>query len=64
MIENNGHVHLFSTGTESGSPLGSQFFQKHKSSVNLVICCKFYPLNDFVTFLPIQAHKRPNFILP
>ena len=30
-----------------------QSLQKHKSSVNLVICCKFYPLNDFVTVLPI-----------
>ena len=42
----------------------SQFvFQKHKSSINLVICCKFYPLNDFVTVFPIQTYRQPNMTL-
>ena len=31
-------------------PLGSKSFQKHKYSVNLVIYCKFYTLNNFETF--------------
>ena len=31
------------------SPLAAKSFQKHKSHVNLVIYCEFFPLNDFVT---------------
>ena len=29
------------------------FFFKHKPFVTLVICCKFLPLNDFLTVSPI-----------
>ena len=42
------------SGQGQTCPLGSRSFQKHKSSVNLVICCKFYPLNEFVTFFPFK----------
>ena len=40
--------------------LGSILLRKHKLSVNSVICCKFSPLNNSVTFFPIQMHRRPN----
>ena len=30
----------------------------HKSSTNLVICCKCFPLIDFVTVYPIQIHTN------
>ena len=54
MFENNGHIHVYSPGAGADNPLASIFFKKNiKSSVNLVICCKFYPLNDFVTVLSI-----------
>ena len=43
MLENNGHIHVYSTGAGADNPLGSKVFQKYKSSVNLVICCKFIP---------------------
>ena len=51
MFGNNSHVHVDSprVGQTSHAP-GSKAFQKHKSSVNLVICCKFY----LVSFFPIQ----------
>ena len=32
--------------------------QTHKSSTNLVIQCKCFPLNDFVTIYPIQTHTN------
>ena len=31
---------------------GSEFLYKHKPFVTLVICCKFLPLNDFLTVFP------------
>ena len=43
-------------GQTAPTPLGSKSFQKHKSSVNLVIFCKSYPLNDFVTFSHSNAY--------
>ena len=49
MFENNGHIHVYSPGARADNPLGSNFFQKYKSSINLVICCKFFPFNYFVT---------------
>ena len=63
MFESNGHVYAYSPGSRADSPLRSKFFQKHKSSVTLVIRCNFYPLNDFVTFFPLQTHRRPNLTL-
>ena len=64
--ENYGHIHVYSL--EAGEDnrhnnLGSKLYHKHKSSVNLVICCKFKPLNGFVTVLPIQTHRQPNLTL-
>ena len=66
MFENNGHIHVYSPGAGADNPgWGHIFFKNiHKSSFNLVICCKFLPLNDFVTFFPIQTHWQPNLILP
>ena len=54
MFENNGHIHEYGPGGQGQTTPWHQFFpQKYKFSVNLVICCKFYPLNDFVTVLSI-----------
>ena len=55
MFESNGHIHVFSHRT------GAYFcFDKHNYSVNLVLCCKFSSLNDFVTVFPIQTYRRLN----
>ena len=43
MFQNNGHIHVYSPGAGADNPLGSKFFQKYKSSLNLVISCKFFP---------------------
>ena len=40
---------------EKTTPWGSNCFHNH--SVNLVICCKFLPSNEFVTSFPIQIHR-------
>ena len=39
-------------------------FHKHKSVNNLVICCKFFPLNDFATVFSFQMHRQPYMTLP
>ena len=39
------------------------FAKTSKSSINLVICCKFFSLHDFVTALPIQTNRRSNLTL-
>ena len=38
---------------------GPKCFHKHKLSVNLVICCMFFPLNDFVTHIPFKHTCDP-----
>ena len=43
MLENSGHIHVYSPGEEADNHLVSEFLQKHKSSVSLAICCKFNP---------------------
>ena len=53
-------IPVYSPGAEADNPLGSKFLYKHKPFVTLVICCKFLPLNDFLTVFPILKHKRPN----
>ena len=58
--ENIGHIHVYSPGAGTDNPPGSNFVQNHKTSVNLVVCCNFLPLNEFVTVSPIQMHRRPN----
>ena len=45
-------IHVHSPGSGSDNPLGSEFLFKHKIFVTLVICCKFLPLNDFLTVFP------------
>ena len=57
-------IHVYSPGAGADNLLGSEVLHKHKPFVTLVICCKFLPLNDFLTVLPIQKHKRPNLTLP
>ena len=34
-------------------PLGSNCNRKHKSLVNLIMYCKFFPLNDHLTVLTV-----------
>ena len=46
-------IHVYSTGAGADNRLGSKFLYKHKTFVTLVICCKFLPLNDFLTVFPI-----------
>ena len=46
-------IHVYSPGARADNPLGSEFLYKHKPFVTLVICCKFLPLNDFLTVFPI-----------
>ena len=48
----------------ANNTLESKCFHKHKSKVNLVFCCKFFLLKDFVTVFPSQTHGQPNLILP
>ena len=52
----------FYTCPEAGTdnPLGSECLCKHIPHVTLVICCKFLPLNHFLTDFPILKHKDPN----
>ena len=64
MFENNGHIHVYSPGAGADNPLGSKFFQKYKSSLNLVIPASFSHLNFFVIVFPIPTHMRPNMTLP
>ena len=46
-------IHVYSPWAGADNPLASEFLYKHKAFVTLVICCKFLPLNDFLTVLPI-----------
>ena len=45
--------YAYSPGEGADNPLGSDFLYKHKPFVTLLICCKFLPLNDFLTVFPI-----------
>ena len=46
-------IHVYSPGAGADNPLGSEFLCKHIPHVTLVICCKFLPLNDFLTVFPV-----------
>ena len=46
------YIHVYIPGAGTDNPLGSEFLYKHKPFVALVICCKFLPLNDFLTVFP------------
>ena len=49
-------IHVYSPRAGVDNPLGSEFLHKHKPFVTQVICCKFLPLNDFLTvFSHIKA---------
>ena len=48
-------IHVYSPRAEADNPLGSEFLYKHKPFVSLVICCKFLPLNDFLTLFPYKS---------
>ena len=63
---------LYSPGAGADNSLGSEFLYKHKPFVTLVICCKFLPLNDFLTVFPIRdqiwtcckiGHGQPRVII-
>ena len=60
--KNNINIHVYSPGTGVDDPLG-YFFHKHNYSVNLILCCNFYPLNNFGTLFPIQTYRPPNLSL-
>ena len=64
MIEYNSHTNVDIPGGGEVNPLVSTLFDKKKTSVNLFICCGFFPLNDFETMFPIQTHKRPHLTFP
>ena len=44
---------VYSPGAGADNALGSEILCKHIPHVTLVICCKFLPLNDFLTVFPI-----------
>ena len=46
-------IHVYIPRARADNPLGSEFLYKHKPFVTLVICCKFLPLNVFLTVFPI-----------
>ena len=48
-------IHVYSPRAEADNPLGSEFSYKHKLFVTLVTCCKFLPLNDFLTVFPYKS---------
>ena len=50
-------IHVYSPGVGADNPLGSEFLYKHKPFVTLLICCKFLPLNDFLTVFPYQSTR-------
>ena len=56
-----GHVYCPSVGTDQ--PLGTIFYQNHKSSVHLPISSHFFPSNDILKDSPIQMHGLPMFTL-
>ena len=58
-LKHNAHKHVNSPRAGADNHLGSKLFHKHKSSVNLIICCRLFPLHDFLTVFTIQKHMRP-----
>ena len=45
-------IHVYSPGAGANNPLGSEFLCKHQPFVT-GICCKFLPVNDFLTVFPV-----------
>ena len=59
-------IHLYIPKAGADNPMGSKFIYQHKPFVTLVICCKFLPLNDFLTFFLkkcIFSYKEANLTL-
>ena len=52
-FEYKSHIHVYSPWVRADNPLGSNCNGKHKSLVNLIMCCKFFPLNDHLTVLTV-----------
>ena len=52
-FEYKSHIHVYSPWVRADNPLGSNCNRKHKSLVNLIMCCKFFPLNDHLTVLTV-----------
>ena len=49
-------IHVHSPEAGADNPLGSEFLYKHEPFVTLLICCKFLPLDDFLTcFSPYKS---------
>ena len=46
-------IHVYSPAQGQTTPWGQNFYINIKPFVTLVICCKFLPLNDFLTVFPI-----------
>ena len=59
-----GNIHVYCHGMRADHPLGSKYFQNHKSSAHLSISFKFFSSNDNLTIFPIQMHGRPMLTLP
>ena len=55
MFENNGHIHVYYPDLGADSLPGIQ----KNVSVNLVVCCKIFLINFFVTVFHIQTYRRP-----
>lgn len=50
IFKNDGHTYLYRPGVRERQTLWLIFlFQKYQSFVNLIICCKFFSITDFVT---------------
>ena len=53
-FEYKSHIHVYSLWVRADNHLGSNCNRKHKSLVNLIMCCKFFfPLNDHLTVLTV-----------
>ena len=58
IFEYNGNIHIYCPRVGAGQPLGSNFFQKNKSSVHLLFSFKFFSSNDILTNFPIQMQGQ------
>ena len=48
-------IHVIEPRGKGRQPLGVKVIYQHKPFVTLVICCKFLPLNDFLTFFLMKC---------
>ena len=59
MFENGGEIHVYSPGSRDRQTPGVNFISLTQL-FSQVLCCKFSPLNDFVTVFTIQTCRQPN----